>query len=525
MTDPLTFVTQTSSTILRNAILLTVEDWNDWYEWRTLFYATYFDADGKSSTLGYVKIADPEHEYKNSADAATPVPESFTELPARYFSVGQDESFYENLREFIGQDRALHVLEALRDLAATPERMPEALQHRVVSQSLLRSVGTSTVTETYARLLRGLGQAGYSFSFVKPQGNLYSDPLVLRYEVEPNALPPTNVHVLVGRNGAGKTTILKDMARALLGAEAGRTAAHFRDSLGDGVDISNLVYVAFSAFDRPGLPVEDSDDEFSCRYSYVGLMAKEENQEGLDPVATIVTRPVDQLASAFSKSAWVVARARSRKLWESAISTLESDPLFEESRISELARSEFADLDESDFARQATSVFDELSSGHKIVLLTVTRLIETVTAKTLVLIDEPEGHLHPPLLSAFIRALSELLNQRNGVAIVATHSPVVLQEVPSLCVLRISRSGDAQAVEPIGIETFGESVGVLTTSVFGLEVSDSGFYKLLRDATFELWDYEKVMQRFGSRLGNEGRALVSTWLLMDRTAIQPPASK
>lgn len=48
------------------------------------------------------------------------------------------------------------------------------------------------------------------------------------------------------------------------------------------------------------------------------------------------------------------------------------------------------------------------------------------------LIDEPEGHLHPPLLSAFVRALSELLVNRNGVAIIATHSPVVLQEVPRL---------------------------------------------------------------------------------------------
>jgi predicted ATP-dependent endonuclease of OLD family len=69
-----------------------------------------------------------------------------------------------------------------------------------------------------------------------------------------------------------------------------------------------------------------------------------------------------------------------------------------------------------------------MSSGHAIVLLTITRLVATVEEKTLVLLDEPESHLHPPLLSAFIRALSDLLYDRNGVAIIATHSPVVLQE-------------------------------------------------------------------------------------------------
>ncbi|MEK5757114.1 AAA family ATPase, partial [Acinetobacter variabilis] len=76
-------------------------------------------------------------------------------------------------------------------------------------------------------------------------------------------------------------------------------------------------------------------------------------------------------------------------------------------------------------------LFGQLSSGHKIVLLILTRLVETVDEATLVLIDEPESHLHPPLLSAFMSALTELLEDRNGVAIIATHSPVVVQEVPS----------------------------------------------------------------------------------------------
>ncbi|MDK7046806.1 AAA family ATPase, partial [Escherichia coli] len=96
-----------------------------------------------------------------------------------------------------------------------------------------------------------------------------------------------------------------------------------------------------------------------------------------------------------------------------------------------------------------------------------------------VLIDEPESHLHPPLLSAFIRALSDLLLDRNGLSIIATHSPVVLQEVPKRCVWKINRSRLSTESRRPDIETFGENVGILTREVFGLEVVKSGFHDLL----------------------------------------------
>jgi hypothetical protein len=44
------------------------------------------------------------------------------------------------------------------------------------------------------------------------------------------------------------------------------------------------------------------------------------------------------------------------------------------------------------------------------------------------------------LFGEFIRALSDLLINRNGVCIIATHSPVVLQEVPRSCVWKVRRT-------------------------------------------------------------------------------------
>lgn len=166
-----------------------------------------------------------------------------------------------------------------------------------------------------------------------------------------------------------------------------------------------------------------------------------------------------------------------------------------------------SDLLDEGLRRKAGKIFRRASSGNKIVLLCLTKLVELVAERTLVLIDEPKAHLHLPLQAAFIRALSDLLAKRNGVAIVATHSPVMLQEVPTNCVWMMFRDGsNVEYVRP-QLETFAENVGVLTREVFRFEVTDSGYHTLLRDAVERSSSFEEVLSSFDDQVGAEGRAL------------------
>ncbi len=158
-------------------------------------------------------------------------------------------------------------------------------------------------------------------------------------------------------------------------------------------------------------------------------------------------------------------------------------------------------------ATEMGKVFESLSSGHAAVLLMVTRLIEVVGERTLVLIDEPETHLHPPLLAALTNALSRLLADRNGMAVVATHSPVVLQEVPASCVWAMDRHGDELTARRPDLETYGESVGELTYDVFGLEMSSSGFHAAIAAEVASGGTYGEITSRF-TGLGAEARALL-----------------
>jgi hypothetical protein len=85
----------------------------------------------------------------------------------------------------------------------------------------------------------------------------------------------------------------------------------------------------------------------------------------------------------------------------------------------------------------------------------------------------------------------------------------ILQEVPASCVWKIIRHGMAATAERPEIETFSENVGVLTREVFGLEVTRSGFHRMLAEAIGDLDSVDEVAEKFDNELGSAGRALIS----------------
>jgi len=78
---------------------------------------------------------------------------------------------------------------------------------------------------------------------------------------------------------------------------------------------------------------------------------------------------------------------------------------------------------------------------------------------------------------ALVRAISDLLAEPNGVAILATHWPVVVQEASASCVTPLFRAGDAVTVEHPEIDTFGENLGALTREIFRVEATESGHHR------------------------------------------------
>lgn len=469
-------------TTVRNCGYLIKDNWDDW-SFKTSFLLIVVDSAGRQYEVGPVKIGE------NGLEQGSPgVPKSFSQLDDRFFSVGRDENYYETLYS-IDEKLAMRVLTALQDCAYDNSVYLIHREEKCMEVSLLRSITEETLLGKLSNLAQGIAElTNFDFSFKHKT-------LDFNFKVEPNSLPPTNVHVLIGRNGVGKTTCLNAMIDALIKNKSANPAVFkFRSDN----TFANLVSVSFSAFDVFD-PPHTGKHKSGLQYSYVGLR----ESDILNIESSTRTKSIENLVSDFISSAHACRLGLKKKRWHNALSTLESDPLFQSAEISQLSET-------SDWEKSAKVLYENLSSGHKSVLLTITRLVELVGERTLVLIDEPESHLHPPLLSAFVRALSGLLRNRNGVAIIATHSPVVLQEVPRTCAWILNRSGSVAAICRPEIETFGENIGILTQAVFGLEVTHSGFKRLLEEVASNSQNYSELLVKFDNKLGAEGRAIART---------------
>lgn len=482
-----------------NCVYLVTDDWDDWFEFSTMYTLVYVDSDSDKHTIGSTKIG----QFNMVKDQRRPnIPETFEKLDENFFSVGQDDSFYERLND-LGEDIRNAILLSLNDIALDEDMYNKAINERVTSVSLLRSVSHTSIKGQFRRIARGGARLSkYSFKYSSPvMKGTNSERISLGFEVVPESNPPTNIHVLIGRNGVGKTYLMNNMISSLIDENSTvNKVGEFssKDQLAGDI-FSNVISVTFSAFDETEPLPEKKDKSTGIQFSYVGLKRiKKSDEKNLPPKSPVI------LKNEFVKSMLSCKAGGKIERWKKAVHKLESDPVFADINVALILKNE----DETEFKNIAGRIFKNLSSGHKIVLLTITRLVETMEERSLVFLDEPEAHLHPPLLSAFVRSLSDLLINRNAVSIIATHSPVVLQEVPRSCTWKLWRSGYLSKVERLETESFGENVGILTREVFGLENTDSGFHNLLNDAVRKFDNYDLAVQSFNGQLGIEARGIL-----------------
>jgi ABC-type methionine transport system ATPase subunit len=121
------------------------------------------------------------------------------------------------------------------------------------------------------------------------------------------------------------------------------------------------------------------------------------------------------------------------------------------------------------------------------------------------LFDEPETHLHPNAVASLFLVLSEILVEFDSYAVVATHSPVVIQEIPAKRVLVFEREHNVTMAHPLLLESFGESVTELTRHVFETIEVESVYRRTLQELAQEE-SAEEVRARFDRGLSLNAEA-------------------
>ncbi|MBP5100305.1 AAA family ATPase [Pseudomonas protegens] len=143
------------------------------------------------------------------------------------------------------------------------------------------------------------------------------------------------------------------------------------------------------------------------------------------------------------------------------------------------------------------SLTTPLSSGQKMYFRFATHFLTSASKGMLVLIDEPETHLHPNLVTEFMNLLYLVLEATSSAAIIATHSAYVVREVPSHCA-HVIQSDSAQkiTVSNVYLNTLGASVSALSNAVFGDSLVQSFSDKIAAQIAQSENTLEAIIERY-----------------------------
>jgi len=109
----------------------------------------------------------------------------------------------------------------------------------------------------------------------------------------------------------------------------------------------------------------------------------------------------------------------------------------------------------------------ELSSGQRTLISFTLNVIFSCRRKSLLLIDEPENHLHPQFISLLMQILISALQAVESVAVLVTHSPYIVREVDkdAVLILGVGDAGLPVVYRPT-LQTLGGDVSLISDYVF-----------------------------------------------------------
>ena len=522
-------------------LILQQDAWDD-FGFKTQYHVFYFGTEFEGF-VGNVKIL--RRGQKETGTSLIPVGH-WGPLDDQFCSLGQSLDYYERLAA-LPEDVRKDILLTLRDSLQNPEHATAFESEPGWRTSITRDVDGSGYVELARVLLERdydalasrdvklmFTMAGWlnalELNFSEP-----SPPLTFNFALAPRLGLPERVAVVTGRNGSGKSTLLFRLARVLHASQADRRQLLKLGSIEPaGIGFSRIITIAYSAFDTFQVPgVNEAEKRQiikdirsnSGRYVFAGLrdIARELDEKladsstasaeldddgfKLDREDLTQLKSAKHLADEYATAVDSIVNKGRFSVLIHVLNILFSDPSFAE--ISGRSAMVFLEKDQ----RQS---FMSWSTGHKIVLHATVTLIANALPKSIVLIDEPESHLHPPLLAAFMHGVRAILNKYDSFAVIATHSPVVAQETLRRHISVISRTEGGTAILPSRIETYGESIGEITNELFGLHANATDYHAALRDMVEAGLTLEQVDSYFDGGMSLQARGYIMSLLAKRR---------
>lgn len=481
--------------------------------------------------------------FKSSHEAITSLArqQHIPDTPRPAFgSLQMEANEYRRIGRMLSQEAARAALEAMHDLVVEEQKVSPALWLEEIKNLEAFSVGLLRPTSRYFAYRRGydflIGNEAEAISKAAASAELtfrldaFTAPHVIPLSFGKTGEVSRRINVLIGRNGVGKSQTLSRLITALAFPMSRKAKIQPPGEF-------NRV-IAFSGVAAQSSLPSKSPAPRNLQYHYFNLAPGHGRGKRHPMTAALVdiVRSDDFL----NDMRRVNVLAESIKTWMSLdrvylpLKDVEIDPdvrwqrsimhggvrhacLGELVNMGELRQLKgLGGIDQSKpprfrFAEKLTP----LSSGQELFFRFALHLCGSIDVGTLVLIDEPENHLHPNFVTELMALLRDILAQTGSFALIASHSPFVVREVTHKDVLILKRGEDgAPDIQPPRLRTLGASVAAVSLYVFGDDTLSTLTRLTLesQDVPHDAFD-EAVFERLADEYSNEAISHIRSVLL------------
>lgn len=445
------------------------------------------------------------------------------ELPTFFTLQGGMDDYRDFLRAH-GVSNSKYLLQSLNDLvvsklvAKKAKLVEDAMKTKVFSLAFMRDSERFFAFHNADSILDGL--EGERFSRI-------STRLSLSYELagfpgdhhfdlifDTESILPKRIGVLIGRNGLGKSQALHTIVRSLTAGDD-----RFSDiELGRPM-ISRLLAIATPGETVNTFPSERVNKRIKYRRLILNRGARAKPSRGFCDLCVQLARSEEFIGD---NDRWELFK-ESIKFFpniENIVIPLNSNASVEANHIMELKGKYYVPLlrlnrggEQAKLEVHGAIVSNAnpmvhidgdifpLSSGQLAFIKFVVQACLFIENGTLVLLDEPETHLHPNFISKFVRILDRLLKLTGSVAVIATHSAYFVREVPRTQVLVFKEGQDGQInIQNPRLKTFGADVGAISYFVFEDEITNALVEDILEQFPNGLDDKRKLLSELEGEL-------------------------
>lgn len=465
-------------------------DWND-YGHFTWFVMWVIEESGNCEVIGNLKIMN------RRGDVYELMPDGFESLGQEFCSVGMDTSYYKTLKKFFGKQRAERILKSLRDCATDTQIYETFNSEPAFLESLGRDLATQKAIKEARFLIEGrdLSRA-YSFDF--SFSPIYNKNVAAIWSVHLEYGCPSykRTYSVIGENGVGKTQLMANLVKELIGEHLPNMSCKPM--------ISSVMVICASEFDAYK-DIETKDTRVPVVICDV-VQTKNTLEKLTTAINDILKRGTYYVAGEMLMMYERYIEILCTQLGASAGEVIKKEDVEVNGTIVE--QRPFLDN------QSLEELVNKFSTGQLQVFSLITYVCANIHLNSIVVIDEPEVHLHPKLITIFVKVLNDLLEKFDSYAIIATHSPLVVREcVRENVYVMVRNTENIPTIGGVAFNTFGEDISLLYQNIFECDDRDSFFYETIEKQAQNVYrsSYEKVVEGFKRakvELSYNGRMIV-----------------